>query len=88
MEKSKLEKVKVYTIQYCPFCVRAKDLLKQRGIPFTEILIEEDDDKQWEALYALSKMRTMPQIFFGDRLIGGYTELAALDQKDKLAALK
>lgn len=83
-----MEKVKVYTMNYCPYCVRAKELLKQRGIPFTEVKVEEDDDAQWEALYQLSKMRTMPQIFHNDTLIGGYNELAALDQKDKLTSLK
>ena len=79
--------VVVYTMHYCPYCVRAKKLLTERGIAFKEILVEEDDDAQWEMLYQKSGMRTMPQIFFGDRLIGGYTDLAALDQKDQLASL-
>lgn len=81
-------KVKVYTMKYCPYCIRAKELLKQRGILFTEIEVNEDDDEQWEALYQVSKLRTMPQIFNGEQLIGGYSELALLDQKDKLTSLK
>jgi glutaredoxin 3 len=83
-----MEKVRIYTMRYCPYCVRAKELLKQREIPFTEILVEEDDDAQWEALYRLSKMRTMPQIFSGEKLIGGYNELAALYRQDQLSSLK
>jgi glutaredoxin 3 len=80
-------KVKVYTMSYCPYCTRAKQLLSKRGIQFEEIMVGEDDDAQWDALYKLSGMRTMPQIFNGDQLIGGYTELAALDQKDQLKSL-
>ncbi len=83
-----MPKVTVYTTTYCPYCVRAKELLKRRGIAFEEIQVNEDDDAQWEALYERSKMRTVPQIFAGERLIGGYTDLAALDSQDQLASLK
>jgi glutaredoxin 3 len=82
------EKVKVYTMESCPYCVRAKQLLTQRKIPFQEVLVPMDDDQQWDDLYKLSGMRTMPQIFAGDRLIGGYSDLAELDQKDSLQSLK
>jgi glutaredoxin 3 len=81
-------KVQVYTMENCPYCVRAKQLLKQRGIPFHETLVPDEDDAQWQALYEKSKMRTMPQIFFGEKLIGGYTDLAQLDQQDQLQSLK
>lgn len=75
-------------MDYCPYCVRAKHLLTQRAISFEEILIPEDDDAKWDALFKLSGMKTMPQIFAGERLIGGYTDLAALDKADKLESLK
>ena len=81
-------KVTVYTMNHCPYCVRAKRLLAERGIPFEEQLVEEEDDSQWEALYKRSGMRTMPQIFAGEKLIGGYTELAKLDGEDHLDSLK
>lgn len=81
------KKLKVYTVGYCPYCLRAKQLLSSRGIEFEEISVAEDDDKEWERLYQLSGMRTMPQIFNGNQLIGGYDDLSALDQKDQLKSL-
>ena len=83
-----MAKVTVYTTNYCPFCSRAKELLKRRGIPFEEILLREDDDKAWDDLQKRSSMQTVPQIFADDKILGGFTELAALDQKDELAFLK
>lgn len=81
-------KVTVYTMNSCPYCEAAKKLLKSRGISFQEIKVADDDDAKWEELFQISGMRTMPQIFNGKDLIGGYTDLAALDQKDKLDSLK
>jgi glutaredoxin 3 len=80
--------VQVYTMDYCPYCERAKRLLTQRGVVFEEIRVADDDDAAWDALYARSGMRTMPQIFKGDRLVGGYTELAHQDSLDQLASLR
>ena len=83
-----MAKVTVYTMDYCPYCERAKAMLKQRGIAYEEVRVAEDDDAQWDALYKRSKLKTMPQIFADDRLVGGFTELNELDQKDALASLK
>jgi glutaredoxin 3 len=80
--------VKVYTMSNCPYCLRAKKLLTDRGIPFQEVLVPEEDDAQWEALFKLSGLRTMPQIFAGDRLIGGFSNLADLDKAEGLKSLK
>ena len=80
--------VTVYTMNFCPFCERAKALLKRRGIAFDEVLVADDDDAKWKALYEKSGMRTMPQIFQGEHLIGGFTELSEQDAKDSLATLK
>ncbi len=82
------QKVKVYTMSHCPYCVRAKQLLAQRGVSFQEFLVLEEDDAQWDALFQKSGLRTMPQIFCEDQLIGGYSDLAELDEKDKLLSLK
>lgn len=88
MSKSQEPQVVVYTTEYCPYCTRAKELLKRRGVPFKEVQFSMDDDAQWDALYARSKMQTVPQIFNGERLIGGYTDLAKLDSQDQLESLK
>ena len=81
------KKVVVYTMDYCPFCERAKSLLSRKGIAFEEILLSMDDDSAWDELERRSGMKTMPQIFADGRLIGGYTELAALDSRDGLQSL-
>jgi glutaredoxin 3 len=80
--------VTVYTMDYCPYCLRAKELLKQRGIAFQEKLLSTDDDAAWDELEKKTGMKTMPQIFADEKLIGGYRELAELDQKDRLTSLK
>lgn len=78
----------VYTMSYCPYCERAKALLKQKGIAFKEILLGDDDEQAWEELEKRSGMKTMPQIFKRDQLIGGYRELSILDAHDGLKSLK
>lgn len=83
-----MPKVEVYTMDYCPYCERAKALLKQKGVPFQEIRVAEDDDATWDALLERSGLRTMPQIYADGKVIGGYADLAALNEKDGLASLK
>ncbi len=80
--------VTIYTMQNCPYCLRAKDLMKRRGVSFTEVLVPLEDEAQWDQLEKRSGMKTMPQIFAGDQLIGGFTELSELDGKDQLASIK
>ena len=82
------QKVTVYTFETCPYCVRAKQLLEARGIQYEEHQISPDDDQKRQELYDRSGMRTVPQIFFEQRLIGGYTDLADLNKKDQLESLK
>ena len=83
-----MAKVVVYTMDYCPYCERAKALLKQRGISFEEKRVDKNNDAEWERLFKLSGLRTMPQIFADERLIGGFSDLAHLDQQDQLTSLK
>lgn len=78
--------VKVYTTSYCPYCVRAKRLLAQKGAAFEEIDVEGDQAKRrW--LVEVSGQRTVPQIFINGRPIGGFTDMAALDRAGRLDAL-
>lgn len=81
-------KITVYSMQRCPFCEAAKSLLKSRGIAFEEIQISQSDEAAWKNLYRRSRMMTVPQIFVGERLIGGFVELAKQDEKDGLRSLK
>jgi GrxC family glutaredoxin len=74
-------------MNYCPYCESAKRLLKSKGLPFEEILVAEDDDATWERLEKETGYKTMPQIFIGDKFIGGYSDLTQLDSKGELDRL-
>lgn len=76
----------VYTTQYCPYCVRAKALLRHKGVPFEEIDVGEDDALR-ERMVEASGRRTVPQIFINDAPIGGFDELKALDDQGALDRL-
>jgi glutaredoxin 3 len=78
--------VKVYTTSYCPYCVRAKQLLTRKGVPFEEIDVGNDDALR-ERIVHQSGRRTVPQIFIDDRAIGGFDELRDLDDKGELDVL-
>ncbi|HWL87533.1 MAG TPA: glutaredoxin 3 [Polyangiaceae bacterium] len=76
--------VKVYTTSYCPYCTRAKQLLKKRDIPYEEVDVTEDDEKRaW--LVRTTGARTVPQIFIKDTPIGGFDQLYELDRSGELA---
>jgi glutaredoxin 3 len=80
-----MSKVVIYTKSYCPYCDRAKALLQRKGASFDEISVE-GDEKKYSELKQKTGLMTVPQIFINDELIGGYTDLAALDQKGLLDA--
>jgi glutaredoxin 3 len=80
-------KVVVYTGPLCPYCVRAKRLLDERGVSFEEVDVASDPDERVKMVEA-SGRRTIPQIFVDGQPIGGFDELAALDRRDGLAALR
>ncbi|MEO3711992.1 glutaredoxin 3 [Roseateles flavus] len=79
--------VKMYTTQVCPYCVRAKALLKQRGVEQIEEIRVDLDPAQREAMMTLTGRRTVPQIFIGQTHVGGCDELIALDQRGGLMPL-
>jgi glutaredoxin 3 len=78
--------VTLYVADLCPYFQRAKDLLAQKNIAFNEINVE-DDVKLREEMVARSDRRTVPQIFIGDKHIGGCDELFALDRDGELDRL-
>ena len=67
-------KAVIWSKYNCPYCDQAKALLKQRGIPFEEKKIVDGYNKE-ELLEAVPSARTVPQIFLGEELVGGFTEL-------------
>ncbi len=76
-------KVTVYTKQNCPFCVRAKRLLDKKGVAYEEVSVEGKDElRTW--LVEKTGQMTVPQIFAGDRSLGGFSDLDALDREGKL----
>lgn len=77
-----MARVRVYTTDYCPFCDAAKSFLEQKGIPFEEIDVSAPEKKS--ALKEKTGWRTVPQIFIGEELVGGYEELVELDQRGEL----
>jgi glutaredoxin 3 len=79
--------VKMYTTQVCPYCQRAKALLKQRGVAAIEEVRIDLDPVQREQMMALTGRRTVPQIFIGQTHVGGYDDLIALDQRGALMPL-
>jgi glutaredoxin 3 len=82
-----MKPVKIYTTTYCGFCVRAKDLLKRKGVAYEEIDVTGNDDMRAQLVEMSNGQRTVPQIFIGDTHVGGYTDLAQLDREKKLDPL-
>ena len=82
-----MARIEVYTTQSCPYCVRAKRLLQERGLAYEEFDVGDDAALRARIVERSGGRRTVPQIFIDDRPIGGYEELAALDASGELAAL-
>jgi glutaredoxin 3 len=81
-----MARVEMYTTGTCPFCVRAKRLLEERGIPFDEINVGDDDELRADLILRTGR-RTVPQIFIDGKSIGGYEELHALDVSAGLSVM-
>jgi glutaredoxin 3 len=82
-----MKPVKMYTTQVCPYCVRAKQLLAQRGVAAIEEIRVDLDPSERERMVELTGRRTVPQIFIGDTHVGGCDDLIALDQRGGLLPL-
>ncbi len=81
-----MKKVVMYSKKVCPYCVSAKNLLQNNGIPFEEILIDGCAEFYQELKERTGHM-TVPQIFFGETFIGGYDELKDLENNGSLTQL-
>jgi glutaredoxin 3 len=79
--------VAVYTTPLCPYCWRAKRLLQQKNVEFTEIDLWQEPGRRSEMVQRAAGRRTVPQLFIDGQSIGGSDELAALAAKGELDAL-
>jgi glutaredoxin 3 len=77
----------IYSTAWCPYCVRAKSLLERKGLGFREIRVDENPAERDLMLARSGGRRTVPQIFIGDRHVGGFDELYALDKSGELDSL-
>lgn len=80
-------KVEVYTWRSCPFCITAKQLLKNKGVEFTEYSIDGDENARNQMARRANGRRSVPQIFINEQHIGGCDDIYDLDAEGKLDQL-
>jgi len=76
----------MYCTRFCPYCISADRLLKSKGVSVNRISVDNDPDL-WRKMEEITGRHTVPQIFIGDRHVGGYDDLAALDRAGELDPL-
>jgi glutaredoxin 3 len=81
-----MAKVTMYSTAVCPFCVMAERLLKSKGVDIEKVRVDLDPPRRQEMMERTGR-RTVPQIYVGERHVGGYDDLAALDRAGGLDAL-
>ena len=81
-----MKEVVIYTTRFCPFCVRAKYLLDNKNVPYTEISVDGDRALRAE-MTAKAGRHTVPQIWIGDHHVGGCDELMAIERSGELDQL-
>ena len=84
---SESTEIVMYSTAWCGYCQRARNLLERKGVQYREIKIDEDTKEREVMLQKSNGRRTVPQIFIGERHIGGYDDLAALDRSGELDKL-
>lgn len=82
-----MSKIVMYATGTCPYCTRAEALLKAKGVTEIEKVRVDLDPARRDEMMARTQRRTVPQIFIGDKHVGGYDDLAALDRAGGLAPL-
>lgn len=82
-----MSQVTIYTKAYCPYCVRAKSVLDNKGVSYQEIRIDEQPELRPEMISRAGGRSTVPQIFIGERHIGGCDDMLALDANGQLDPL-
>lgn len=79
--------IEMYTTAICPYCVAAKNLLKQKGLDYAEIRVDLDVARREEMLARSGGRRSVPQIFIDDIHVGGFDDLVAADRSGRLAGM-
>jgi glutaredoxin 3 len=79
--------IEVFTTNYCPYCVRAKDILKKHHLNFVEIDLTDDPSGRLQLVERSGGRKTVPQIFINDQHIGGCDDLIELEQSGQLQEL-
>ena len=82
-----MQAVKMYTTAVCPYCIRAKQILKAKGVEQIEEIRIDTAPEQRDHMMQITGRRTVPQIFIGDTHVGGCDDLMALDAKGGLTPL-
>jgi glutaredoxin 3 len=82
-----MQAVKMYTTAVCPYCIRAKQVLKAKGVEQIEEIRIDLDPAQRDHMMQITGRRTVPQIYVGDTHVGGCDDLIALDAKGGLVPL-
>ncbi|WP_312569167.1 glutaredoxin 3 [Comamonas sp.] len=82
-----MQAVKMYTTAVCPYCIRAKQVLKAKGVEQIEEIRIDSDAAARTQMMEITGRRTVPQIFIGDTHVGGHDDLVALDAKGELLPL-
>jgi len=82
-----MPRILMYCTAVCPYCVRAEQLLKTKGVTEIEKIRVDLEPKQREAMMARTGRRTVPQIYIGETHVGGFDDLAALDRAGGLDPL-
>ena len=82
-----MQPVKMYTTAVCPYCIRAKQILKSKGVDQIEEIRVDMQPEERMKMMEITGRRTVPQIFIGDTHVGGCDELMALDQRGGLQAM-
>lgn len=80
-----MTKVLMYSTRFCPYCMMARRLLDAKDVSYEEISVEADMEQRRE-MQRISGQHTVPQVFIGDRHVGGYDDLAAAERAGKLDA--
>lgn len=80
-------RVLMYTKKVCPYCVMAEKLLQSRGVQHIEKIFIDGDEQLRDQMMAKTGRRTVPQIYIGERHVGGYDDLAALDRQGRLVSI-